>query len=154
MYTFIASSSETEFWNQFHKWYTFEPQTCFSITKILYAIIRNNSMEITLNHIILTVKYHTYCNAISNAHLVFAAFLERFKNTPSFFPFRSRVQYGGQFDSTYSFKKRKQPLRWLPFSSGSKIQFNLRYTAYIFLRSGARSGVVCTTSAMHCWIIF
>ena len=43
--------------------------------------IRNNSIEITLNHIILIAKYHTYWSATSNAHLVFAAFLERLKNT-------------------------------------------------------------------------
>ena len=59
----------------------FEPLTRFTNTEILYGIIRNNNIEINLNHIILIAKYHIYCNAKSNAHLVFAAFLERLKNT-------------------------------------------------------------------------
>ena len=54
----------------------------FSNTEILYGIIWNNSIEITLNHIIILIaKYNIYCNATSNAHLVFAAFLEQLKNT-------------------------------------------------------------------------
>ena len=61
--------------------FTFELLSRFSKTEILYGIIRNNSIEITLNHIILLAKYHIYFNAISNAHLVLAAFLERLKNT-------------------------------------------------------------------------
>ena len=76
---FITCSSAIEFWNQFYKWYTFEPLSRFSNTEILYGIIRNNSIEITLNYIILIAKCHIYCNATNNAHLVFAAFLERLK---------------------------------------------------------------------------
>ena len=53
----------------------------FSNTEILYGIIQNNSIEIILNHIIPIAKYHIYCNATTNAHLVFATFLERLKNT-------------------------------------------------------------------------
>ena len=51
------------------------------ILKYSTEIIRNNSIEITLNHIILLAKYHIYCNATSNVHLVFAGFSERLKNT-------------------------------------------------------------------------
>ena len=58
---FITRSSAIEFWNQFYKWYTFEPLTRFSNTEILYGFIRNNrnnSIEATLNHNILIAKYH------------------------------------------------------------------------------------------------
>ena len=78
---FITCSSAIEFWNQFYKWYTFEPLSRFTNTEILYGIIRNNSIETTLNQIILIAKYHIYCNATSNANLDFVAFLERLKNT-------------------------------------------------------------------------
>ena len=78
---FIAFSSAIEFCNQFYIWYTFEPLSHFSNTEILNGIIRNNSIEITLNHICLIAKYHLYCNVTSNVHLGFAAFLERLKNT-------------------------------------------------------------------------
>ena len=78
---FITCFSAIEFWNRFYKWYTFEPLSRFSNTEMLYEIIRNNSIEITLNHIILIAKYHIYCNATTNANLGFAAFLERLKNT-------------------------------------------------------------------------
>ena len=77
---FITCSSAIEFWNQFYKWYTFEPLSRFTNTEILYGIIQNISIEITLNHIILIAKYHIYCNATTIAHLVFVAFLERLKN--------------------------------------------------------------------------
>ena len=78
---FITCSSAIGFWNQFYRWYTFEPLKRFSNTELLYEIVRNNSIEITVNHIILISKYHIYCNAMSNAYLVFAAFLERLKDT-------------------------------------------------------------------------
>ena len=77
---FITCSSAIKFWNQFYKWYIFEPLSRFTNTEILYGIIQNNSIEITLNHIILIAKYHIYCIATTNAHLDFAAFLERLKN--------------------------------------------------------------------------
>ena len=57
---FITCSSAIEFWNQFYKWYTFELLSRFTNTEILHGIIRNNSIEITLNHIILVAKYHIY----------------------------------------------------------------------------------------------
>ena len=65
---FITCTSTIEIWNRFYNWY------------VLYGVIWNNSIEITLNHIILIAKYHIYCNTTSNAHLFFAAFLEWLKN--------------------------------------------------------------------------
>ena len=51
----------------------------FDCTEILYGIIRNNSIEITLNHIILIAKYHIYCNATSNAIWLLQPFLNGLK---------------------------------------------------------------------------
>ena len=79
---FITCSFAREFWSMLRNWNASESSLqSLSKVEILYGIICDGKIELTLNHIILIAKYHIYCNVSSLTQTNFTSFITRLKNT-------------------------------------------------------------------------
>lgn len=94
---FTTCTFAIEFWRRFYSWCPSEllPQSYLTKLEILYGVLRNSTIEVTLNHIILIAKYHIYRNFIENTSTNFSVFISLLKekiNTEKYIAYTSHAE--------------------------------------------------------------
>ena len=74
LHLFIRCPQAQAFWSEFLVWYNYRCKTTATLTKnnIIYGLVHNFTLCLTLNHLVLLGKYFLYKCAINGARLHFA----------------------------------------------------------------------------------